>query len=140
MKSRGLYLGFQFDRHNDRWESRYCDLIEFKAAHGHCNVPDSWPENLRLARWVMTQRQMHRKGKLSPDRIQRLEAIGFIWCRQEHAWDEMYQRLVRYKSAHGDCNVPSGVGRGPSAGQLGGQAEVPENQGTAEGRTDKETG
>ena len=23
-------LGFQFDRHNDRWESRYCELIEFK--------------------------------------------------------------------------------------------------------------
>ena len=51
---------------------------------------------------------MYRKGKLSHDRIQRLEAIGFIWCRQEHAWNEMYQRLVNYKQVHGDCNVPSG--------------------------------
>jgi len=51
---------------------------------------------------------MYRKGRLSPDRIQRLEAIGFIWCRQEHAWDEMYRRLVKYKKAHGDCNVPLG--------------------------------
>ena len=58
-------LGFQFDRHNDRWESQYCELIEFKKEHGYCNVPDSWPENLRLARWVMTQRQRYRKGKLS---------------------------------------------------------------------------
>jgi len=48
-------LGFQFDRHNDRWESRYCGLIEFKEVYGHCNVPDTSPENPRLARWMMTQ-------------------------------------------------------------------------------------
>ena len=90
-------LGFQFDRHNDRWESRCCELSEFKEVNGHCNVPDSWPENLKLARGVMTQRQMYRKGKLSQGRIQRLEAIGFIWCRQEHAWNEMYRKLVSYQ-------------------------------------------
>jgi len=109
-------LGFQFDRHNDRWESRYCELIEFREVHGHCNVPDSWPENLQLARWVMTQRQLYRKGKLSPDRIQRLEAIGFIWCRQDHAWDEMHQRLVNYKRIHGNCNVPSEWKEDPQLG------------------------
>jgi len=98
-------LGFQFDRYNDRWESRYCELIEFKEVHGHCNVPDSWPENLKLARWVMTQRQMYRKGKLSQNRFRRLEAIGFIWCRQEYAWNEIYQRLVSYLKAHGDGTV-----------------------------------
>jgi hypothetical protein len=36
-------------------------LVEFKEEHGHCNVPDGWPESLRLARWVMTQRQVCRK-------------------------------------------------------------------------------
>jgi len=55
----------------------------------------------------MTQRQMHRKGNLTKDRIQKLEAIGFIWCRQDHSWNEMYQRLVKYEVAHGDCNVLS---------------------------------
>ena len=109
-------MGFQFDRHNDRRDSRSCELIEFREAHGHCNVPDSWPENLRLARWVMTQRQMFRKGKPTEDRVQRLEAIGFIWCRQKHAWNEMYQRLVRYKMVHGDCDVPSGWKEDPQLG------------------------
>ena len=109
-------LGFQFDRHNDRWESRYCELSEFKAVHGHCNVPDSWPENLRLARWVMTQRQMHRKGELSQNRVQRLEAIGFIWCRQEQAWNEMYRRLVSYLKAHGVGAVPLELKGDPQLG------------------------
>jgi hypothetical protein len=49
---------------------------------------------------------MYRKGKLLKDRVQRLEAIGFIWSRRENAWNELYQRLDRYKSVYGDCNVP----------------------------------
>jgi len=109
-------MGFKFDRYNDRWESRYCELIEYRECHGHYNVPDSWPENLRLARWVMTQRQMFRKGKLSQNRVQRLEAIGFIWCRQEHAWNEMYRRLVQYKKAHGNCDVPQERREDPQLG------------------------
>ena len=99
-------MGFQFDRYNDRWESRYCELVKFKEVHGHDNVPDSWPEKLRLARWVMTQRQMNRKGKLSQDRIQKLEAIGFVWCRQDHGWYKIYWRLVNYKKVHVNCDVP----------------------------------
>jgi len=106
----------QFDHHNDRWESRYCELIGFRAAQGHCNVPDRWPEYPKLARWVMTQRQMLRKEKLSRGRIRRLEAVGFIWSRQEHAWDEMYRRLVKYKSVHRDCKVPSGWKEDPQLG------------------------
>ena len=116
-------LGSQFDRLNDRWESRYCELLDFKDAHSHCNVPDSWHENLKLARWVTALSsdnyscsQVYRKGKLSRNRIQRLEVIGFVWCRQDHAWNEMYQRLVNYKSVRGDCNVPSGWQEDPQLG------------------------
>jgi hypothetical protein len=98
------------------FSGRYCELFEFKEVHGHCNVTDSWPENLRLARWVMTQRQMYRKGKLSEDRVRRLEAIGFVWCRQGQAWNEMFQRLIRYKEVHGDCDVPSGWKEDPQLG------------------------
>jgi hypothetical protein len=29
--------------------------------------------------WVSRQRQAHNKGKLTPERIERLEAIGFGW-------------------------------------------------------------
>jgi hypothetical protein len=105
--------------HSRRWADQFNKLAEFKADNGHCNAPDSWPENLRLARWMMPQRQMYRKWKLSEDWIQRLEAIGFIWCRQEHAWDEMYERLVRYGAVCGDCNDPLGWQEGPQLGSWG---------------------
>jgi hypothetical protein len=54
-------LGSYFDRHNDRRESRSCELVEFKEVHGHGNVADDWSENSRLANWVITQRQMYWK-------------------------------------------------------------------------------
>jgi hypothetical protein len=69
-----------------------------------------------LARRVMTQRQRYRKGKLSQDRIQKLEAIGLIWCRQERAWNEMHQRLVSYLKAHGDGIVPLELREDPQLG------------------------
>ena len=64
----------------------------------------------------MTQRADVSEGKPSQDRVQRLEAIGFIWCRQEHAWDKMYRRLVNYKKACGDCDVPYGWREDPQLG------------------------
>jgi hypothetical protein len=44
-------------------------------------VPLRWAENKQLGRWVGSQRSKYRKGKLSEDRIKRLEDIGFVWTR-----------------------------------------------------------
>jgi hypothetical protein len=52
---------------------------------GHCNVPQSHRDNVKLGSWVMTQRQQYRRqqsGKTSHmmlSRIQALESLGFKW-------------------------------------------------------------
>ena len=38
------------------WEHRFDELVEYKRIHGDCNVPQAWPENRQLGRWVMKQR------------------------------------------------------------------------------------
>jgi hypothetical protein len=55
--------------------------VAFKENQGHCGVPDRWSENPELGRWVANQRQTFRKGKLSEERVARLEALGFEWGR-----------------------------------------------------------
>ena len=58
---------------------------------------------------IYKQRTCYRKEKLSPDRITRLESIGFVWdlkYRVDENWMEMYNKLLRYKQEHKDCNVP----------------------------------
>ena len=89
------------------WGRRYNQLIEFKEVHGHCNVPQRYAPNVELGRWVKDQRTFKTKGKLSEDRIELLEAIGFSWrlkCN-ESFWDEQLKNLVAYKKKHGNYNV-----------------------------------
>ena len=72
-------IGFVWDPIEFVWEKRFAALKEYKNNHGDCNVPSDWPENKQLENWVRTQRTSYRKGKLSDDRIKRLEDLGFEW-------------------------------------------------------------
>mmetsp|Transcript_17957 Transcript_17957/g.41924 ORF Transcript_17957/g.41924 Transcript_17957/m.41924 type:complete len:269 (+) Transcript_17957:252-1058(+) len=58
------------------WETRFNELVQYKAKHGDCNVPRNQG---KLGEWVHKQREVHRKGKLLQDRLDRLNGIGFDW-------------------------------------------------------------
>ena len=81
-------------------------LIAYKQTHGDCNVPQGRIDNRELGRWCNTQRILYRQNSLAPNRIERLEQLGFVWALLEVAWEEMFAALTGYKQAHGDCNVP----------------------------------
>jgi hypothetical protein len=38
------------------WDQRFQELLEYKRLNGDCNVPQTYPENRPLGRWVMKQR------------------------------------------------------------------------------------
>ncbi|KAL7563089.1 hypothetical protein ACA910_022582 [Epithemia clementina (nom. ined.)] len=67
------------------WEHRFDELVDYKRLHGDCNVPQAWPENRQLGRWVMKQRcqyTLRQKGdrcQITDERIQRLNDLGFSW-------------------------------------------------------------
>ena len=83
-------------------------LKEYKDRHGDCNVPAGWAGNdIKLGSWVGTQRTRYSEGKLSNDRIKRLEDVGFVWDGRESSWEKILDVLKEYKINHGDCNVPS---------------------------------
>jgi hypothetical protein len=73
-------IGFVW-RLNDpnSWESMFDRLVEFKKIYGHCNVPQHWKDNKRLGKWVNTQRTAYKRSKLSPEKQNLLEEIGFAW-------------------------------------------------------------
>jgi hypothetical protein len=77
-KARLTELGVAWEFHVE-WEGQCQALIEFKARHGHCNVPSRYSENSALAVWLSNTRQHKRRGTLSPDRMARLEALGIVW-------------------------------------------------------------
>ena len=91
------------------WQDRYKELIAYKAERGHCNVSDSEEP---LGSWVRLQRTNYRKGKLLEERVQKLDAIGFVWVssRRCPTWNERLEELTNYKAMHGHCNVPRSLG------------------------------
>ena len=48
------------------WEIRFDKLVQYKAKHGHCDVPQ---REGPLGRWAHQQRESYKKNKLSQDRV-----------------------------------------------------------------------
>ena len=59
------------------WDERFKQLKEYRQVKGDCNVPYQYDANPQLGYWVNRQRQVIKKGKLSPEQIKSLEGIGF---------------------------------------------------------------
>ena len=95
-------------RHSgELWGSRYRELKEYRDEHGDCNVPRSQGS---LGKWVSTQRQSYKEGKLSNERVVKLESIGFVWNKKEQKWSNQFDDLTKYKAQNGDCNVSTNQG------------------------------
>jgi hypothetical protein len=117
-------LGFSWNPDEDYWNQMYQELVEYHQAHGDCNVPLGYSENPQLATWVSTRRNSYKTGQLDADKIQKLDELSFSWNRVEDAWKQMYQELVEYHQAHGDCNVPRDYSENPQlATWVGGQRQ-----------------
>mmetsp|Transcript_33745 Transcript_33745/g.81585 ORF Transcript_33745/g.81585 Transcript_33745/m.81585 type:complete len:812 (-) Transcript_33745:178-2613(-) len=84
-------LGFRFDilpfyENNRSWEDHYAVLLEFKKENkGSARVPLKYKADLRLGKWVQTQRQQYKqlregnKSKMTEERAQKLNEAGFEW-------------------------------------------------------------
>jgi hypothetical protein len=91
------------------WQDRLSELADYRKIHGHCNVPQKYPQ---LGSWVETQRgqyRMHLEGKASKMttfRIKALESLGFEWHVTWATWEDRLSELADYRKIHGNCNVP----------------------------------
>ncbi|MEI7729126.1 MAG: helicase associated domain-containing protein [Verrucomicrobiota bacterium] len=132
-RERLVAAGVQFGRFApDKWQSRYEQLVAFIARHGHCHVPCDDLALGKLFNWISVQRTVKRLGKLGPERLRMLEAIGFEWNTSATRinpgklahWERMYAALVEYQRQHGhtlvpfDCEVPAPVGAAAPASPL----------------------
>jgi hypothetical protein len=105
-------LGFEWNCSDAAWEARRSELTYFCKIHGHCNVPQSYSENTKLANWVATQRTnywLHKEGKksyMTLSHIQELESLGFEWDVHAATWGDHLSELADYRKIHGHCNVP----------------------------------
>ena len=97
-------IGFMWDPLEAAWQEQYNYVQEYRKTH-----PDRWPQareeypvDNNLGKWCARQRTAYTQQKLSPERIQLLEALGFMWDPFESAWQEQYHYLKEYRKIHPD--------------------------------------
>ena len=72
-------IGFVWDEVEYNWEHYFAELADFKEKYGDLSVPPDYKtkSGRLLKRWMT--RQGASMNSLTPDRIQRLDALGFVW-------------------------------------------------------------
>jgi hypothetical protein len=101
-------IGFTWEILEEQFEKGFQETLLYKESTGNPNAPNIYEtdEGFRLGAWQGNQRGNYKKGKLSPDRIERLDKIGFIWDILEEQFEKGFQETLLYKNRTGDSNVP----------------------------------
>ncbi len=94
------------DAVGEGWFERYGQLLAYQQKHRNSDMPARWPENQKLATWVVNQRVLKRDGVLEDEKITLLDRIGFKWSPHESKWRTYYLALLKYRERFGNCRVP----------------------------------
>jgi hypothetical protein len=100
-------------RISQSWQESLSSLIEYAKEHGNSKVPHNYITNdgFSLGRWVIQQRYLYKKNKLSPGRIEALEELpGWTWGKESRkSWPKAYEYLKQYAEVNGHPRVPINV-------------------------------
>ncbi len=107
-------LGVTWSPGDTRWEEQYQELLAFKAARGHVDVPQrstqkSDQKYAKLAVWINEQRQQLRNGVLPADREEKLAKLNLAWNVHDAKWERGLAALKKYIKQTGDVNPKRGV-------------------------------
>jgi len=87
-----------------QWNLNYERLKIYQQVYGTCQV--SVKLNPVLQRWTRWQRILFYEGKLSAERLAKLNEVRFPWNVQEGYWMKMYQALADFKGEFKHTRVP----------------------------------
>ena len=89
------------------WYEKYLLLEQYKKEHGNCLVPYAYAVgDVKLGVWVADQRQRYKKGELSANRREMLDALGFSLNPLADIWERNFALFEQYKEREGHIDVP----------------------------------
>eukprot|EP00956_Cyclotella_meneghiniana_P023549 scaffold46055_cov56-Cyclotella_meneghiniana.AAC.4 len=110
-------IEFLWDPIEDLWMKRFGELLQYKEEYGSTCVPPGYKENTSLGTWVRRQRLAYKRNKLSEDKIQNLNGIGFVWNYLQVEWFERFEELIKYNEEYGNTCVPRRYKKNRSLGR-----------------------
>ncbi len=113
-------IGFKWVNRNSTFDQRVKQLLEYAKEHGSLHVSQvAYPKdsaNHKLSRWVNEMRRLYNENRLSIDRINTLNKIGFIWNMEDERFSRNLAKLKRFYKHHGHWDVPQ-AGRNKKLGE-----------------------
>ena len=103
-------IGMVWNASTDLWEQSYAAAARYYLEHKNLEAPIKYitPDGFALGVWLSSQRSAYKNGDLTPEQIERLEAIGINWTnRNVRKWQENFEAAKRYAAQFGDLEVPS---------------------------------
>jgi hypothetical protein len=104
-------IGFVFDQHEDNWTTKFEELKDYKRHYGDCLVPKTH-HNKQLMKWVEVQRSQYKnlqigdRSSMSPERLERLESVNFVWNANEYKWLQKLAEMRQFFLINGHCKIP----------------------------------
>ena len=89
-------INFVWDVGQHTWQQQFQKLKHFYQTHQRWPKAQESYEGSKLGLWVQTQRQLHKKEKLSADKFESLKDIGFFQGPQYHQWNSYYKCLQAF--------------------------------------------
>jgi len=99
--------GFVWDQLEEQFEKGFQETLLYKGRTGNPNADFYYktPDGYALGSWQGNKRRYYKIGNLSPERISRLESIGFIWEPLEEQFEKGFQETLLYKERTGNPNA-----------------------------------
>ena len=108
-------------KNDQKWMEMFEALKVYKQQHGDCLVPNYYANHEKLGIWVKTQRYQYRllnegkrKAKISNERVNMLNNIGFVWDvykiigeENRKSWDKNLQMVKMFRVQNSHCKIPS---------------------------------
>ena len=108
-------MGFAWTAYQSEWEAMIAELSALLQAQRRPGGAERRP-SAELKRWMLTQRQFRKQGRLSAERQQRLDSIGFDWEPFASQWERMFASLRDYHAQNQHCRVPLSWRENPRLG------------------------
>ena len=85
----------------------FSDMFElakrYYEEHGDLLLPDKYEiDGKKVSSWIKDKRKAYKKGTLTEEQIEQLEAIGMIWDVKEYKWNQMFEQAKQYYDKNGN--------------------------------------
>ena len=95
-------LGFVWEPHQAGHQKALDALTAYQQEHGHGPPEDHvTKDGFRLGTWINASRQNFRNGKLDPELMVALDALGFVWEPRQAGHQEGLDAFAAYQQEHG---------------------------------------